>query len=313
MNLFNKLIYKLTETKLSLFFPTKIIVLMQFRLRTGVRLNLKNPKNFNEKLQVLKIYWKDKSLTKFVDKIAVREFVSERIGEKYLNELHGVYKRFSDINFEILPNKFAVKCNHGSGFNQIVFDKKNMNLKKSKKQFDTWMKTNYYFRGREFPYKNIRPKIMIEKFLVEEKLLSDYKFFSYYGQVKFIYESRKIYSLDGTHKKQRYYYTHNWEKIITENEKISYIKQKQKPRFIDEMIELTYKISKDFPFSRIDFLISENRIFFGEITFFPDKGMGNFQNYEMNKLFGKHIDLKRWKNEYDHFKSKRKKYKRDIH
>ena len=137
-----------------------------FFKKTGKKLDLKNPVTFNEKIQWLKLYDRNPLKTTLVDKYLVRDWIKDKIGEEYLIELLGVWDRFDDIDFSLLPSKFVLKTNHGSGWNMVVRDKEHLDLKKAKRLFDRWMKLNFAFmEGFEMQYEHVRPKIIAEKFI----------------------------------------------------------------------------------------------------------------------------------------------------
>jgi hypothetical protein len=148
-----------------------------FRLKMGKKLKLNPPVTYNEKLQWLKLYDRNPLYTKLCDKFEVRKYISETIGDNYLIPLLGVWDNFDEINFETLPNQFVLKCTHDSGGIVICKDKKRLDYEKAKKKINKSLKRNYYYSGREWPYKNIKPRIICEKYMVDESgvELKDYK------------------------------------------------------------------------------------------------------------------------------------------
>ena len=153
-------------------------------------LNLDNPKSFNEKLQWLKLYDRNSEYTKMVDKYEVKKYVSNIIGEEYIIPTIGIYNSFDEIDFKKLPNKFVIKCTHDSGGLVVCKDKNKLDKNNAKKKIEKSLKTNYYYCGREWPYKNVKPRIIIEKYMCtkEQKELIDYKFFCFNGNPKIILE-----------------------------------------------------------------------------------------------------------------------------
>ena len=143
---------------------------LQYRYHLGQKLNLKNPKTFNEKIQWLKLYDKKPEYTTYVDKYAVREHIKEIIGEEYLIPLIGVYDSVDDIDWDRLPNKFVLKCTHGSSCNIICEDKSELDIETANRKLTKWMNRNWYWYGREWPYKNMKPRILCEEYLVEKKI-----------------------------------------------------------------------------------------------------------------------------------------------
>ena len=206
--------------------------------------------------------------TQCADKYAVREFVTERIGAQYLNELIAVYETVNDIDFEQLPNRFVLKVTHGSGFNLICKDKQEINWKEEVKKLKRWQNTNYQLYNREWVYKNISPRIICEKYLEQDDgtELKDFRFFCFNGEPKFIAVDFDI--IDKT-KTRRNIYDLEWNLLDVE---ISYpnelSKRVSKPEKLSEMIEISRELSSGFPHARVDLYYVNNRIIFGEITFF---------------------------------------------
>jgi hypothetical protein len=167
--------------------PDQAFLKLEHRIFLGRKLDLRNPQTFNEKLQWLKLYNKDQKYSMMVDKYMVRQYVADAIGDQYLVPLIGVYDNANQIDFNSLPNKFVLKANHGSGWNIICFDKNKLNWEKEKVKLNKWLKKNYFKRDREYPYKNIVPKIICEEFIkINDNVLpKDYKIFCFNGQPKF--------------------------------------------------------------------------------------------------------------------------------
>lgn len=245
-------------------------------------LNLKHPSTFNEKLNCLKLldYYYDYSV--FADKYAVREFVIQRIGREYLIPLLGVYNSAEEINFDILPQEFILKTNHGSGWNIICLDKGQLNLKKTKQKLNKWLKYNAYYLSREKQCKNIKPLILCEKLL--QFNIYDYKFFCFKGEPFLVQVD-----IDRFTNHKRAFYNMMWEKQEFTFVYPMYESEIPKPFMFEEMKELAQKLSKDFIFSRIDLYYHDNRIYFGEITFFPEGGTGHFIPYEYDLIIGNYL------------------------
>lgn len=238
-------------------------------------LNLNNPRTFNEKIQWLKLYDSTPIKTRLADKYLVRDWVKEKIGEEYLIPLLGVYDKFEDIDFDKLPNQFVMKCNHGSGWNIIVKDKSKLDLKEAKEKLNEWMSANYAFKcGYELHYRDITPKIVIEKFLNEiSESLYDYRFFCCNGKVEQIWLD--VHS--GTPEHKRKIYDRNWNEL---NIIVKWPRLKtniKKPENLEKMIALSEKMSKEFAFVRVDFYDINDKIYFGEMTFTSMSGTGKFE------------------------------------
>lgn len=236
----------------------------------GEYLNIDNPRTFNEKIQWLKLYDSTPIKTRLADKYLVRDWVKEKIGEQYLIPLLGVYDKFEEIDFDKLPNQFVIKCNHGSGWNIIVKDKVKLDLLEVKEKLDKWMSTNFAFRwGYELHYKNMQPKIIIEKYMEDESgELRDYKYTCFNGKPEFIWIDSERYT---NHK--RNLYDLNWKQLPYKvNSKYQTFPSPQKPKCLDEMTHLAQILSKDFPYVRVDFYIINNHVYFGEMTFTSSSG-----------------------------------------
>jgi len=253
--------------------------------------NLDNPKTFNEKLQWLKIYNALPIKTRLADKYLVRDWIKEKIGDEYLVPLLGVYDKFNDIDFDKLPNQFVMKCNHGSGWNIIVKDKSKLDIAEAKQKMDLWMASNYVNEaGYELHYRDIEPKIIIEKFIENEGTddLYDYKFWCFNGKVEYIqFLSER--NLSGL---KMAFYDREWNK---QNFVYSYpmdSKYIEKPRNLNLMIKLAEILAKDFLHVRVDFYrLNDGRIIFGEMTFASDSGMSVWNLDSINYRLGNLIKL----------------------
>lgn len=272
------------------FFSDEEMIRKKFKDKLGREVNLENPKKFNDKLQWLKLNWYDPLAVKCADKYKVREFVKDEIGEEYLNELYAVYNSVNEIDLSKLPEQFVLKGTHGSGFNIICKDKSKMNWRKEKKKMKRWLKKNYYWSSREWVYKDIKPRIIAEKYLKISKNtnIKDYRFFCFNGNPKFITVDFDIIDKKNT---KRNLYDLNWNKI---NARISYPNKNvnlNKPINLGKMIKLSEILSKPFPHSRIDFYEYKNEIIFGEITFFHQSGMGKVDPEKFEIKMGSWLDL----------------------
>lgn len=261
-----------------------------FKKRLGCDLNLIYPQTFNEKLQWLKIYDHNPLYTQLVDKYEVRKFIKEKIGEEYLVPLYGVWDKFDDIDFESLPNQFVLKCNHDSGTVAICRDKNNFDIKKMKIFFDKALKKNFYYSSREWPYKNIKPRIICEELLVDETQedLIDYKILCFNGIPKCLFLCLERRSKTGL---KVDFYDLDWNPLPFERH---YPRSGQiipRPECLDEMLELSRILSRDIPFVRVDFYIVNNQIKFGELTFYPGSGLEEFTPESYDYLLGSWIDL----------------------
>ncbi len=251
-------------------------------------LNLDNPRTFNEKIQWLKLYDSTPLKTRLADKYLVREWVKEKIGEEYLIPLLGVYDRFEDIDFDKLPNQFVIKCNHGSGYNIIVKDKSSLDLAEAKQKIDMWMQDNFAFHSMELHYRDIQPKIVIEKYMDEiGDALYDYRFFCFNGKVKQIWLD--IFS--GTPNHKRKIYDTNWNELNITVKWPRLETDVEKPHNLEKMIRLAEKMSEGFALVRVDFYDVNDKIYFGEMTFTSMSGTGKFEPEIEDLKLGKLITL----------------------
>lgn len=261
-----------------------------FKMRIGYELNLDNPKTFNEKLQWLKLYDRKPLYTTLVDKCKVREYIKQKIGEEYLIPLLGVYDRFDDIDFKKLPKQFVIKCNHDSGGLVICKDKKKFDYEMAKKKINKSLKSNYYYHGREWPYKNVNPKIIIEKYMEDNKVheLIDYKVMCFDGVPKMIFTCSERFSSDGL---KVTFFDLNWQKLPFERHYKSSINKVEKPKNYDKMLELSRKLSIDIPFVRVDWYEINGKLYFGELTFYPGSGVEEFSPQEWDLKIGNMLNL----------------------
>lgn len=267
------------------------LIRRKFKKRLGREVELENPIGFNDKLQWLKLNWYDPNAARCADKYRVREFVAEKIGKEYLNELYGVYESVSEIDLDKLPNSFALKATHGSGFNIICKNKRKINWSAAFAEMKKWLKTNYYWENREWVYRNIKPRILCERYLMDrsEEELKDYRFFCFDGVPRFIAID---FSITDKSRTRRNLYDLNWSLM---EEEISYPKElnkvAQKPEKLEEMIALSRELSRDFPHVRVDLYYVNGNIYFGEMTFFHQSGMGLFRLKEFEYEVGNWLEL----------------------
>lgn len=260
-----------------------------YRFRFGKDLNLNNPKTFNEKIQWLKLYDHRSLYHTVVDKYEVKKYVSDIIGENYIIPTLGVWDQFDEIDFEKLPERFVLKCTHDSGSFLAVDDKKKLDTCRAKKYFEKWLGQNYFYAGREWAYKDVKPRIIAEKFLEDDEKgdLMDYKIFCFHGHPKMI---QVDYDRFSDHK--RNLYTTHWKYMEASlhypTDQSHFIK---KPERLEELLELAGKLSRDFLFVRTDFYCLKQGIYFGEMTMYPGDGQEMFQPAELDYKLGQLLDL----------------------
>ena len=265
--------------------PDDLYLKIFYKKKIGKKLNLKNPQTFNEKMQWLKLNDRKEIYTTMVDKYDVKKYVANIIGEEYIIPTIGVYDNFDNINFDELPNKFVIKCTHDSGGVVVCKDKSTFNIEIARKKINDCLKNNFYYLGREWPYKNVKPRIIIEKFLEDEKNedLIDYKIMCFNGkaQCSFLCLNRR--SKEGLNVD---FYDLNWNKMPFERHYKQSNIVMEKPENYDLMIELAEKLAKDIPFVRVDFYDIKGKVYFGELTFYPGSGMEEFNPEEWDKKLG---------------------------
>lgn len=262
-----------------------------FKKRMGYNLDLNNPRTFNEKLQWMKLYDHNPLYTKLVDKYEVKKYIADRIGEQYIIPTLGVWDSVDDIDFESLPNQFVLKCTHDSGGQVICKDKNRLDLQGVKQKLRKSLKRNFYYMGFEWPYKNVKPRIIAEEYKEDSKTkeLRDYKFFCFNGEVKSLFiaterqkegEDVKFDFFDADFNHLPFRQGHENAHVLPE-----------KPLRFEDMKALAAKLSKGIPQVRVDFYEVDGRIFFGEMTFYHHGGWTKFNPEEWDIKWGEWIKL----------------------
>lgn len=260
-----------------------------FWARMGKWPNIEQPQTFNEKLQWLKLYDRNPFYTKLVDKFEVKNIVSKKIGSNYIIPTIGVWDSVDEIDFDSLPNQFVLKCTHDSGGLVICKDKSKLNINSVKKKLATCLKHSYYWGMREWPYKDVKPRVIAEQYMEDEMgELRDYKFFCFGGKVKMF----KI-DFDRFIEHHANYYDVNLQ-LLPFGEVAFPPKPEVTlsfPSQINEMFQLAEKLSKDIPFLRVDFYQVNSQVYFGELTFFPATGMGKWTDDKWDLELGSWLKL----------------------
>lgn len=261
---------------------------MQYFLRMHKFLNLKNPKLFTEKIQWLKIYDLTPIKTTLADKLAVRNWIKEKIGEKYLKKIYGVYNTFDEIDFSILPEEYVIKTNHGCNMQLLVIEGGKVNMEKDKKRFTRHLNTNYAYKsGYELQYKDIKPKIFTEEYIKNTNEIFEYLFFCFHGEPEYIlFASNK--------RTTNFYctmYDKNWNNCHFNYGGKLHPYDILKPENFDEMLDIARILSKDFKFVRVDLHNINGKIYFGEMTFTPAGGFMKFNPPKYNMIFGDLLKL----------------------
>ena len=271
--------------------PDEKFIRMKYKAKMGKPLNLLEPKSYNEKLQWIKLHDHNPMYTNVVDKYEVKFLVRERIGDEYIIPTLGVWDKYEDIDFDKLPNQFVLKCTHDSGGLVICKDKSKLDYDLAKKKITKCLKRNYFKFGREWPYKNVKPRIIAEEYMEDSKSgeLSDYKFFCFNGKVKALFVATERQKA-GEDVKFDFFdtnFNHLPFKQGHENASIP----PAKPVCFEKMLELASKLSVDFREVRVDLYEVDGRIYFGELTLFHHGGWTAFEPEEWDYRFGEWINL----------------------
>ena len=284
-----KVIKKLNYHHLLDWLPDAIYLKMMYWASMHKSLNLKEPKTFNEKLQWLKLYNRNHEYTKMVDKYEAKKYVSARIGEQYVVPTLGVWNRFEQIDFDMLPNQFVLKCTHDSGGLVICRDKEDLDLNIAKEKLRKSLFTNYYYNGREWPYKDVSHRILAEEYLENgEEGLHDYKIWCFNGEPQYIqYITGRIGKV--TYEK---FYDKNWTPQSFTYHNPILKSDVECPEQLGKMLDLARKLAKDSPFLRVDFYVLNNsEIKFGELTFYPMSGFEKWHPEEMGNKLGEMLSI----------------------
>lgn len=266
------------------WWPDALWLKMAYKARLGRKLDLKNPKTFTEKLQWLKLHDRNPLYTTLVDKYAVKDYVSRRVGEQYVFPCYGVWNHFDEIDFEHLPSQFVLKCTHDSGGIVICSDKEHFDMAAARDKLEKALKLDFWRWSREWAYKDVRPRILAEQFMVDEsgEELKDYKFFCFNGEPRFIEVDFNRFVLH-----QRNIYDLDWHLLDCE---IKFPSNKEReiprPENLDEMLILARILSEGFLHVRIDLYNISGRAYFGEFTFYHGGGWEDFRPLKWDYVFG---------------------------
>lgn len=269
------------------FMSDEMYLKFMFKLRMHRKLDLENPQYFNDKIQWMKLYNRNSEYTTIVDKYAVKQYVAKIIGNQYIIPTIGMWEKFDDIDFEKLPNRFVLKCTHDSGGLVICKDKTKFDIEQARKKINKCLKRNYYWMGREWPYKNVPHRIIAEQYMADD--LRDYKLFCFNGIPRMTLVCSERFTKDGL---KEDFYDEAWNHLnIQRPTHGNAILPIQCPKQYELMKKLATKLSEKMPFARIDFYELNERLYFGEITFYPASGFEGFQPEEWDLRLGKWIKL----------------------
>lgn len=276
----------------STLWPDELYIKTRYFVHFGRKLNLDNPRTFNEKIQWLKLHYCPDDYSIMVDKIKAKEYVASIVGDEYIIPTLGVWDDADKVDFETLPDRFVIKCNHNSGLGTYICkEKSQMDVHNVRDGLRTGLKEKFYKMAHEMQYKNVKPMILAEQYMEDESgfELKDYKFFCFNGIVKFLKVDFDRFT--GEHRAN--YYDLDWnilpfdEVICPRNEK----KIIQKPENFAKMIDIAKALSKNLPFVRVDLYNINGKIYFGELTFTPNGGMGPFDPDSWDAIIGDYLVL----------------------
>lgn len=276
--------------------PDRAYLQLYYFIRFKRPCNFKDPKTCNEKLQWLKLNNRNPEHTKMVDKYEAKKYVAERIGEEHIIPTLGVWDSFDEIDLDSLPEKFVLKCTHDCKSVIVCEDKSKFDKAAARKKINKCLRQNYYWIGREWPYKEVKPRIIAEKYMTDSpdtKDLTDYKFYCFNGYVDCVLGCFER----STGEPKFYFFDKNWQ-LKRYNKRGKEAPEgftMPKPENMDKMFEIAEKLSKDVgvPFLRVDLYSCYGQIYFGELTFFPGNGFDTNRLPEMDLYFGNLMQLQR--------------------
>lgn len=274
------------------FVPDKLMLQLQYKVKFGRKLNLKSPERFTEKIQWYKLNYKNPAMPQCSDKYLVRDYVKDKGLEHILTDLYSVFERPEDIRLDRLPDKFVMKLSNGSGTNLLCTDKSKLVEEEVIREFQRFVFKVKANLGREWPYMQTQPRIIVEQLLEDEthinNAVNDYKIFCYDGKPAYVICISDRYSEQCNH----LVYDTDWNKIRVASEGARIEEDAPKPENLQEMLEVAAKLSEDFSFARIDLYSLSNRIYFGEITFYPWSGYMEFEPDEFDYILGEKFILR---------------------
>ena len=260
-----------------------------YRIKMGKKLNLDSPETLNEKLQWIKLYDHRPEYTQMVDKYNAKRYIAEHVGEQYVVPNLGVWDSFDDIDIDSLPDKFVLKCTHDSGGVVICTDKSKWDPKKAKTKINRCLKHNYYWGQREWAYKDVKPRIIAEKYMTDESEneLKDYKIFCFNGRAEYV---EVDFNRWVKHKLNPYDF--DWNPLnFCDKSKNDYLANIPRPKHLEEMRTVAEKISQNYPFLRVDFYSIYDQLYIGELTLYPGSGYIQFNPPEVDLKYGKILNL----------------------
>ena len=289
-----KIVFGLEKLNLLCWMSDKTYIKLVYKLAFGRKLDLENPKSFTEKINWYKLYYRNSLMKQCADKYNVREYVKKKIGDKHLNKVYGIWNKFDDIDFSKLPNKFVLKPTNGSGDIVICNDKSNFKIGEAKKILLKNRNHHFSSKTKEWAYYNLQFRIIAEELIEssDKYQVKDYKFFCFNGEPKFLF----VASERGTEHLKFDFFDMNWNWLPVTNGH-EHNPNILKPKHFNEMVEISRKLSHDFPHVRVDLYEENDKIIFGELTFYHFGGFTRFEPDEWDFNFGEYFDINNIKNE----------------
>lgn len=261
----------------------KLYLKLRYYFNFGKKLNLENPVGFNAKCQWIKLFYHRPEMTVMVDKYEAKNWVAEKIGSQHVVPCYGIWDNADDIDFDILPNQFVLKCTHGCGGHVICKDKSLLDIQKARDTMRKGLCKSTYMETREWPYRNVKPRVIAEEYLADDDsgVLTDYKFFCFNGVPKMMYVSK-----DGEHTPHTDFFDMDWNRLPLHMRDPNSEIPPQKPEKFEEMKEIAQKLSAGFPHVRVDMYLVKDVVFFGEMTFFSLGGLVYFNPPSWDEKIG---------------------------
>lgn len=286
--------FALSSRKLLNWLPDQAYLSAMWRAYFHKKLNWKNPKSFNEKIQWLKVKDRNPLYPTLVDKFAVRDWIASKIGDSYLVPLvGGPWNRFDEIDFSALPDRFVLKCTHDSGNVVICHGKQSFDVAAAKAKIDKSIKHNYYWGGREWPYQYVQPRIIAEQYMESASCgeLLDYKLMMFGGEHRcaFVCSNRFAGS-----KLNVTFFDPDWQRMPFERHYHADPQDLPRPACYDEMVRVAKTLSEGLAFVRVDLYEINGKVYFGEMTLYPGSGLETFQPEEWDYKLGDWIDLRKF-------------------
>jgi len=269
-------------------FSDRTYTIIQFLYKLKKFPNLTDPQTFSEKIQWLKLHQRDPLLPRCVDKYLARDYVAEKVSDDILVPLIDVYEDADEVKFDELPESFVLKATHGSGWNIICRSKSDLDFSESRTTMSNWLNRNFFDVGREWAYREIQPRVVCETFLKEAdgEPPTDYKFFCFGGEPCFIQAD-----FDRFQGHRRNLYDTDWNLLPCSLEYETDPNPHPAPALLTELLEVARKLSEDFPFVRVDLYANDGKVYFGELTFYPGKGVERFSPESFDREFGALLEL----------------------